>query len=249
MLKRYFLVLLSPLLIVSCSSNKTVNSSASQPANVPSISGNTLTNNANEVKSNLDVWSTEIEVCKPPRACNLIKVSTLGKPTEIGFLYYRDNNNGTPIPLAQAVQAPLPSMPIIKPISTVYDHLNVRVLVKSNGIFSGVETPSTNPRFFPLKFSAGPGGDPKDFYKIFDAISYTIKSTTQLNGQEQAAVTLNASRQEDEISRQRKLNLDTSSRHEFQPKDIQDISAGTITLKPQQIEPIVVGQKVGLKKW
>jgi hypothetical protein len=249
MLKKYFLVLLSPLLIISCSSSKTANSPAYQAASTPSTSVNIPANNANEVKSNLDVWSTEIEVCKPPRACNLIKVNTLGKPTEIGFLYYRDNNNGAPIPLAQAVQTPLPSMPIVKPISTVYDHFDVRVLLKSNGNFSGVETPSVNPRFFPLKFSTGPGGDPKRFYQDFNSFSYMIKSMTQLNSQEQAAVTLNALRQEDEISRQRKMNLDRSFNYEFQPKDIQDISAGTITLKPQQIEPIVVGQKVGLKKW
>jgi hypothetical protein len=249
MLKRYFLVLLSPLLIISCSSDKTVNSSNSQPANVPPVSGNTLANNANEAKSNLDVWSTEIEVCKPPRECKSIKISTLGKPTEIGFLYYRNNNNGVPLVPAQATQAPLSSMPTLEPMRGIFNDFRVSVLLKSNGIFSGVETPSVNPRFFPLRFSAGFGGNPKDFYKNFDAISYMIKSMTQLNSQEQAVVTKSALTQENEVSRLEKLNLDRSSNYEFQRKDIQDISSGAITLKPQQIEPIIVGQKVGLKKW
>jgi hypothetical protein len=249
MLKRYFLTLLSPLLIVSCSSSKTVNPSASQPAYAPPRSGIASANNVTEAKSNLDVWSTEIEVCKFSQPCFTTKANTLGKPTKIGFLYYRDNNNGAPLTITQAMQAPFSSMPIVKPINIVYDNFNVRVLLESNGFFSGLEKPSANPSFFPLEYSAGCGGDPKDFYKNFEAISYTIKSTTQLNSQEQAAVTINASIREDEISRRRKLNLDTSSRYEFQPKDIQDISSGTITLKPQQVEPIVVGQKVGLKKW
>jgi hypothetical protein len=249
MLKKYFLVLLSPLLIISCSSGKTVNSSNSQPANAPPISVNAPANNANEVKSSLDVWSTEIEGCKPSRGCYSIKVNTLGKPTEIGFLYYRDNNNGTPIALTQATQAPLANMPILDVKKMIPDNFNVRVLLKSNGIFSGLETPSINPRFFPLRFSYGYYGDVKNFYKNFDTISYTIKSMTQLNSQEQAVVTKSALTQENEISRLEKMNIDTSSRHEFQRKDIQDISSGTITLKPQQVEPIVVGQKVGLKKW
>jgi hypothetical protein len=249
MLNRYFLALLSPLLITSCSSDKTVNSSSSQPANAPPVSGNTLANNANESKSNLDVWSTEIEVCKPPRECYLMKANTLGKPTEIGFLYYRGDNKGAPLTLTQATQAPLASMPIVEPMRGIFNDFAVRILLKSNGIFSGVETPSVNPRFFPLKFSAGYAGDPKRFYQDFNSFSYTIKSMTQLNSQEQAAVTVNASLLEDEILKQRKLNLDRSSGYEFQRKDIQDISSGTITLKPQQIEPIVIGQKVGLKKW
>lgn len=249
MLKRYFLVLLFPLLMTSCSSSKTVNSSASQPANAPPASENTSANNANEAKSNLDAWSTEIEVCKPPRACNLIKVSTLGKPTEIGFLYYRDNNNGTPLALTQATEAPLRSMPLVEPMRGILNDFRARILLKSNGIFSGIETPSVTPRFFPLRFSAGFGGDPKRFYQDFDAISYTIKSMTQLDSQQQVVVTKSALTQENEISRLKKMNLDRSSNYEFQPKDIQDISAGTITLKPQQVEPIVIGQKVGLKKW
>jgi hypothetical protein len=249
MIKRYFLVLLSPLLIFSCSSNKTVNSSSSQPSSAPPMSGNAPANNTNEVKSSLDVWSTEIEVCKPSQPCFVTKASTIGKPTEIGFLYYIDNNNGAPLTLTQAIQNPFSSMPVVKRMSTIYDHFNVRILLKSNGFFSGLEKPSANPSFFPLEYSAGCGGDPKDFYKNFDTISYTIKSMTQLNDQEQAAVAMKASSYRDEILRQRRLNLDRLSRYEFQPEDIQGISSGAITLKPQQIEPIVVGQKVGLKKW
>jgi hypothetical protein len=249
MLNRYFLGLLFPLLITSCSSSKTVSSSVSQPVNAPAISGNTSANNVNEVKSNLDVWSTEIEICNSSRPCFITKVNTLGKPTEIGFLYYINNNNGAPLPLTQAIQNPFSSMPVVKRMSTIFDDFDVRILLKSNGIFSGLETPSTNPTFFPLLAGAGCGGNPKDFYRNFDAISYTIKSMTQLNSQEQAAVTIKASNQRDEILRQRKLNLDTSARHEFEPEDIQGISTGAITLKPQQIEPIVIGQKVGLKKW
>jgi hypothetical protein len=249
MLNRYFLALLSPLLIISCSSGKTVNSSNSQPANVPPVSGNTLANNANEAKSNLDVWSTEIEVCKPSQPCFVTKASTIGKPTEIGFLYYINNNNGAPLSITQAIQTPFSSMPVVKRMSTIYDHFNVRILLKSNGFFSGLEKPSANPSFFPLEYSAGCGGDPKDFYQKFDAISYTIKSMTQLNAQEQAAVTMKTSSYRDEILRQRKLNLDRSSRYEFEPEDIQEISSGAITLKPQQVEPIVIGKKVGLKKW
>jgi hypothetical protein len=249
MLKKYFLVLLSPLLIISCSSSETANSPAYQAASTPYTSVNIPANNANEVKSSLDVWSTQIEVCNLSQPCFITKANTLGKPTKIGFLYYRNNNNGAPLSITQAMQAPFSSMPVVKRMSTIYDNFNVRVLLESNGFFSGLEQPSANPSFFPLEYSAGCGGDPKDFYKKFDAISYTIKSMTQLNTQEQGAVIMKASSQRDEILRQRKLNLDISLRHEFQPEDIQGISSGAITLKPQQIEPIVVGQKVGLKKW
>jgi hypothetical protein len=249
MLNRYFLILLSPLLIISCSSNKIVTSSASQPTSTPPISGGTSANNASEAKSNLDVWSTEIEVCKPSQPCFITKASTIGKPTKIGFLYYRDNNNGAPLALAQATQIPLAKMPVVEPMRGIFNNFDVRVLLESNGLFSGIEKPSANPSFFPLQYSAGSGGDPKDFYKDFNTISYTIKSMTQLNAQEQAAVAMQASSYRDEMFRQRRQNINRSSRHEFQPEDMQGISSGTITLKPQQVEPIVVGQKVGLKKW
>jgi hypothetical protein len=249
MLKKYFLILLSPLLIISCSSNKIVTSSASQPIITPVTSENNSANNANEAKSNLDVWSTEIEVCKPSQPCFITKASTIGKPTEIGFLYYRDNNNGAPLSLTQATQAPLVKMPVIEPMRGIFNNFNVRILLKSDGFFSGLEKPATSPRFFPLEYSAGCGGDPKYFYKDFNTISYTIKSMTQLNAQEQADVAMRASSYRDEISRQRRLNLDRLSVYEFQPEDMQGISSGAITLKPQQVEPIVVGQKVGLKKW
>jgi hypothetical protein len=234
------------MLIVSCSSETPVNSSVSQPVNASPVSENVLANNANEVKSNLDVWSTEIEICNPAKGCYPIQANTIGKPTEIGFLYSRNNNNGTPLSPIQAAQSPLPKMPIIilqKGALSKSEEFTMGVFLKSKGVFSGLETPSATPNFFPLKFSAGYYGTPENFYKNFDGYSYTIKSMAQLNGQQQASITVNTS------MKKIPLTVSDPSHIEFQPKDIQEISANGISFKPQQVEPIVIGQKMGLKKW
>jgi hypothetical protein len=249
MLKRYFLVLLLPISMTSCSSPDPVNSSSSQPVNVPPVIASSPSNTVTEAKSNLDVWSTEIEICNPSllTPCYPIKANTLGKPTEIGFLYSRDKNkDGVRLSPTQAALTPLAKMPVIIPqkgLLNKSEEFTMGVFLKSNGVFSGLEMPSATPNFFPLKFSAGYYGTPETFYKNFDGYSYTIKSMTQLDGQQQASITVNTSR------KKIPLTVSDPSHVEFQPKDIQEISAMGISFKPQQVEPIVVGQKVGLKKW
>jgi hypothetical protein len=247
MLKRCFLALLLPISITSCSSPPPVNSSSSQPVNIPPVSASSPANMATDAKSNLDVWSTEIEICNPSKGCYPIKANTLGKPTEIGFLYsHSKKKDGIRLSPTQAALAPLVKMPVIIPqkgLLNKSEEFTMGVFLKSNGVFSGLETPSATSNFFPLKFSAGYYGTPENFYKNFDGYSYTIKSMTQLNGQQQASITVNTSRQEIP------LTVSDPSHIEFQPKDIQEISAMSISFKPQQVEPIVVGQKVGLKKW
>lgn len=231
--------------MTSCSSPAPVNLSSSQPVNVPPVSASSPAM-VTEAKSNLDVWSTEIEICNPSKGCYQIQANTLGKPTEIGFLYSHDKNNGVRLSPTQAALTPLPKMPVIIPqkgLLNKSEEFTMGVFLKSNGVFSGLETPSATPNFFPLKFSAGYYGTPETFYKNFDGYSYTIKSMTQLNDQQQASITVNASKQEIP------LTVSDPSHIRFQPKDIQEISSMGISFKPQQVEPIVVGQKVGLKKW
>lgn len=242
MLDRYFLILLSSILVTSCSSSKTANPSFTQPVNAPPISVNTP---ANASESKLDVWSTEIEICHPKRLkpCSPIKANTLGKPTEIGFLYYQNNFNKTPI---QNIQAPLAKMPVVIPQKGALiksENFNMAVFLKSNGSFSTLETPSASPNFFPLRFSNGYYGSPENFYKEFDGISYTIKSMTQLDGQQQAAIIVDSTTSE-------KSAMQNDPYHsEFRAEDTQEIFSGAVTPKPQQVEPIVIGQRVGLKKW
>lgn len=189
-----------------------------------------------------------MEICYPPllKPCYSMKANTLGKPTEMGFLYSHDQEaNGVPLSPIQSSQSPMPKMPEIVPQKGLFSKsvdFRMRVFFKSNGVFTGLETPSTTPVFFPLKVAHGYYGTPENFYKYIDGMSYTVKSMVQLDSQQQASVILHTP-----IEKRSPVN--DPHHHEFQPEDLREVISKGIEFKPQQVEPIVIGQKVGLKKW